>query len=67
MGSARSIINVFLVRKRLEGYFFPSKVRGEGRAPEITDTTSARFDELENIYFVGYIALPTEQQSHVTV
>ena len=36
-------------------------VRGEGRAPEIVITKSARFDELENIYFVGYAALPTGQ------
>ena len=35
-------------------------VRGKGRAPEITVTKSARFDELEHVYFVGYIALPTD-------
>ena len=29
----------------------------EGKAPEITVIKSARFDELENIYFVGDIAL----------
>ena len=28
-------------------------VRGEGRAPEITVAEFARFDELENMYFVG--------------
>ena len=31
---------------------------GEGRAPKITVTKSTRFHELENIYFVGNIALP---------
>ena len=33
-------------------------VRGEGRAPEITVTNPARFDDLENIFFVGRMALP---------
>ena len=42
-------------------------VRGEGRTPEINVTKSARFDELENMHFVGYIALPTDLHSHVPV
>ena len=31
---------------------------GEGRAPESTVSKSTRFHELENIYFVPYIAPP---------
>ena len=34
--------------------------RGEERAPEIPVTKSTRSNELENIYFDGYVALPTE-------
>ena len=35
--------------------------RGEGRAPEMPVSKSAKFkNELENIFFVGYTALPTE-------
>ena len=50
----------------------PTKVvLGEGRASEITDTESARFDELEKIFIVGHIArhiaLPTSLHSHVTM
>ena len=43
----------------------PSIVRGEWRAPEIKCST-VRFDEPESIYLVGFIALPTGLQSHVT-
>ena len=40
-------------------------VRGEGRAPETPATRSARFNELGNMHFVAYIALPTGLHSHV--
>ena len=36
---------------------------GEGRGPEITVSKSTRFHELENIYFVGCIALPVRPLS----
>ena len=40
---------LFLGWKRLKGYWFPSIVRGEGIAPKINVTKSARFNELKNI------------------
>ena len=42
---------------------WPKLVRGERRTPEIAVAKSVRFDKLENISFVGYIALPTGLQS----
>ena len=43
-------------------------VRGEGIAPEISVTKSARIiNELENRYSVGFIAQPPKLLSHVTV
>ena len=36
---------------------------GEGRAPEIPVTNSTRCHELENIYFIGFAALPIRQLS----
>ena len=42
-------------------------VRGEGRAPKITVAKSARFDELENIYFVGRRVQSPGVHSHVTM
>ena len=42
-------------------------VLGEGRAPELNITISARINELENIHFVRYIALPTVLLSDVAM
>ena len=41
------------------------KVRVEGRAPETAVTRSARFDEVENVSFVGCVARSTSLVGHV--
>ena len=60
------MIDVSCVKKLVEGSWFPSIARGERSVPEIDVTKSARFDELKNICFVGYIALRIGLHSHVT-
>ena len=57
VGSISSAVNFFLCEQGSKGLDL-STVRGEGRAPEITVTKAARFDELDNISFVGYKVLP---------
>ena len=42
-------------------------VRGEGTASEINGTKSVRINELENMHFVGCIALHTSLYSQATV
>ena len=52
----------FLREKSSKVHLDLTIVRGQGRAPEVTATESARFDELENRYFVGHTAQPTGLQ-----
>ena len=62
--SIPSVVNFFW--EKGSKVFDLSIVRGKGRAPVIDVTKSARFNELVNIFFVGYKVVPPGLHSHVT-